>query len=86
MKNFTLVEFLVALVFTLAVMTLVYSVVVAVAAYKSGDSDYADYSFINPQVETARSQRRMAEEMQRQNDLLQRRLELLEQQNNEKQH
>jgi len=79
MKNFTLVEFLVALVFTLAVMTLVYSVVVA--ASKSGDSDYADYSFINPQVETARSQRRMAEEMQRQNDLLQRRLELLERQN-----
>jgi hypothetical protein len=30
MKNFTLVEFLVALVFTLAVMTLVYSVVVAI--------------------------------------------------------
>jgi hypothetical protein len=84
MKNFTLVEFLVALVFTLLLGTFVYAMVVA--AYKSGDSDYADYSFINPQVETARSQRRMAEEMQRQNDLLQRRLELLEQQNNEKEH
>jgi hypothetical protein len=79
MKNFTFLEFLVALVFTLVLGTFVYAMVVSSA--QSGDSDYADYSFINPQVETARSQRRMAEEMQRQNDLLQRRLELLERQN-----
>ena len=76
-------DLLVVLVFTLAFGTLVYTFV---SFAQSGDSDYADYSFINPQVETARSQRRIAEEMQRKNDLLQRRLELLEQQNNEKQH
>ena len=83
MKNPTLVELLVLLVITLIFGTLFYTFV---SSAQSGDSDYADYSFINPQLETARSQRRMAEEMQRQNDLLQRRLELLEQQNSEKEH
>lgn len=78
MKNFTLVELLVVIVITLAFGGLLYTFV---SSAQSGDSDYADYSFINPQVETARSQRRIAEEMQRQNDLLQRRLDLLERQN-----
>jgi prepilin-type N-terminal cleavage/methylation domain-containing protein len=78
MKNFTLVELLVVLAITLVFGGLLYTFV---SSAQSGDSDYADYSFINPQVETARSQRRMVEEMQRQNDLLQRRLDLLERQN-----
>jgi prepilin-type N-terminal cleavage/methylation domain-containing protein len=76
MKNFTLAELLVVLVIVLVFGSLVYSFVSAPRFESSGD---VDYSFINPQVETARSQRRIAEEMQRQNDLLQRRLELLEQ-------
>jgi prepilin-type N-terminal cleavage/methylation domain-containing protein len=76
-KGFTLVELLVALVFTLVFGVLVYTFV---SSAQSGNSADVDYSFINPQVETARSQRRMAEEMQRQNDLLQRRLDLLERQ------
>jgi prepilin-type N-terminal cleavage/methylation domain-containing protein len=81
MKNFTLAELLVVLVIVLVFGSLVYSFVSSPRSESSGD---VDYSFINPQVETARSQRRIAEEMQRQNDLLQRRLELLEQKSIEK--
>jgi hypothetical protein len=81
MKNFTLAELIVVLVITIVFGVLVYSFVSAPQSESSGD---VDYSLINPQVETARSQRRIAEEMQRQNDLLQRRLELLEKQNSSK--
>ena len=76
-KGFTLIELLVTLVIISVIATITFSIV---RTSVSGDDD-VDYSFINPQLENARSQRRMAEEMQRQNDLLQRRLELLEQQN-----
>jgi prepilin-type N-terminal cleavage/methylation domain-containing protein len=76
-KGFTLIELLVTLVIVSVIATITFSIV---RTSVSGDDD-VDYSFINPELETARSQRRMAEEMQRQNDLLQRRLELLEQQN-----
>jgi len=81
-KGLTLVETLVGLVFVLIVFTVIYAFIFS----PSSNSEDVDYSFINPQVETARSQRRIAEEMQRQNDLLQRRLELLEQKNVEKEH
>jgi prepilin-type N-terminal cleavage/methylation domain-containing protein len=76
-KGFTLIELLVTLVIVSVIAIITFSIV---RTSVSGDDD-VDYSFINPELETARSQRRMAEEMQRQNDLLQRRLELLEQQN-----
>jgi prepilin-type N-terminal cleavage/methylation domain-containing protein len=81
-KGLTLVETLVGLVIVLVLFVLVYSFTQAT----SSNSEDIDYTFLNPQVETARSQRRIAEEMQRQNDLLQRRLELLEQKNVEKEH
>ena len=77
MKHFTFVELLVVLVIILVFSGLVYTFVSAPQSESSGD---VDYSFINPQIETARSQRRIAEEMQRQNDLIQRRLDLLERQ------
>jgi hypothetical protein len=77
MKHFTFVELLVVLVIILVFGGLVYTFVSAPQSESSGD---VDYSLINPQVETARSQRRIAEEMQRQNDLIQRRLDLLERQ------
>jgi prepilin-type N-terminal cleavage/methylation domain-containing protein len=76
-KGFTLIELLITLVIVSVIAIITFSIV---QTSVSGDDD-VDYSFINPELETARSQRRMAEEMQRQNDLLQRRLELLEQQN-----
>lgn len=76
-SGLTLVETLIGLVTALALLSLIYSFVQSA----SSNSDGVDYIFINPQVETARSQRRIAEEMRRQNDLLQRRLELLEEQN-----
>lgn len=79
-KGFTLIEVLVTLVIFAVIVTITFSIV---QNGVNGDDD-VDYSLINPHVETARSQRRMAEEMQRQNDLLQRRLELLEQQNKSK--
>ena len=81
-KGLTLVETLVGLVFVLIVFTVIYAFIFS----PSSNSEDVDYSLINPQIETARSQRRIAEEMQRQNDLLQRRLELLEQKNVEKEH
>jgi hypothetical protein len=74
LKGFTLVELLVSLVIVFVVGAIVYGAVKGVS-----DAD-VDYSFINPQVETARSQRRMADELARQNDLMQRRLDLLESQ------
>ncbi len=77
MKHFTVVELLVVLVIILVFGSLVYTFV---SSAQSGNSADVDYSLINPQVETARSQRRIAEEMQRQNDLIQRRLDLLERQ------
>lgn len=76
-KGLTLVETLVGLVFVLIVFTVIYAFIFS----PSSNSEDVDYSLINPQIETARSQRRIAEEMQRQNDLLQRRLDLLEEQN-----
>jgi len=82
-KGFTLVELLVALLFTVTLGVWVYTFVFST---HSGNSADVDYSFINPQLETARSQRRMAEEMQRQNDLLQQRLELLERESTKKEH
>ena len=81
-KGLTLVEALIGSVFVLIVFTVIYTFI----SSPSSNSEDIDYTFLNPQVETARSQRRIAEEMQRQNDLLQRRLELLEQKNVEKEH
>ena len=75
LKGFTLVELLVVIVIMAACAGILVGVVRGIS---SGEE--VDYSFIDPQVETARSQRRMVDEMSRQNDLMQRRLELLESQ------
>lgn len=75
-KGFTLIELLVVIIIV-AVFA-----VIAGSIYTIGSSgEDADYSFFSPEIESARSQRRMADEMQRQNDLMQQRLELLESQN-----
>jgi prepilin-type N-terminal cleavage/methylation domain-containing protein len=74
-KGFTLIELLTTLV-------IVAVVAVLIAGFYSGISsdEDVDYSFIHPQLETARSQRRMADELTRQNDLMERHMELLESQ------
>lgn len=82
-KGFTLIELLVVITIVAAVAMLVFGIVHGVNNSEEYDSD-VDYTYFAPEIETARSQRRMAEEMQRQNDLLQRRLELLEEQVTEK--
>lgn len=75
-KGFTLLELLVVLV----ILTAVAGITVGLIKGTSYDED-ADMSMWAPEVETARSQRRMADELARQNDLMQRRIELLESQN-----
>lgn len=75
-KGFTLPELLVVIVIMLVIGG------IATCIYKGVTSgEDVNFTFINPVVETARSQRRMADEMTRQNDIMQRRLELLESQN-----
>jgi Tfp pilus assembly protein PilE len=82
-KGLTLIEAFIAVLIALALACFIWAFYISASARNYED---VDYSLINPQIETARSQRRIAEEMQRQNDLLQRRLELLEQKNVEKEH
>lgn len=79
-KGFTIVELLVVGVIIMTIGVLVFSFVKGIG-YE--DQDF-DMSIIAPEVESARSSRRMAEELARQNDLLERRLELLEQQQQNK--
>lgn len=81
-KGFTLVELLVVIVIFAAVAGIIAG---AVNGFNNASVDgEPDYSYVAPEVETARAQRRMADEMQRQNELMQRRIELLEQQAAEK--
>jgi type II secretory pathway pseudopilin PulG len=79
-RGFTLIELIVC-VFVLIIVAIL---VLGAMNSRSSDNDSTDMSFLAPEVENARSQRRMADELARQNDLMQRRIELLEEQNNNK--
>jgi hypothetical protein len=77
MKKFNLIEILAAGTITIIVISLIYA-----AAYGKYDPEYDfDYSYLNPQIESAKNSRKIAEQLQRQNDLM---LQQIEQQQTEK--
>lgn len=80
-KGFTFIELLVTIVIIAALSGLV------VGTYNQQSSgEWYEYISIDPRRDAAVSQRRIADEMTRQNDMMQRRLELLEQQNQKAEH
>lgn len=76
-KGFTLLELLIAVAVAGIMIFAVSSVI--------NTSDEDSMIYFAPEIENARSQRRMADELARQNDLMQRRIELLEQSSQNKQ-
>lgn len=70
-KGLTLVELLVT------ILIVVIAFITQTLNY-SGDDEYADDWFVAPEIQNMRSQRKIADELQRQNDLRERELELLQ--------
>ena len=70
--GFTVVEVLV--VITIIIILISMGVAVTHSMKYGVDENDFDYSYINPQFETARQQRRIAEELKRQNDLMEKRM------------
>ena len=73
-KGFTLVELLVVIVIMASVIALIFGGVRSCADSNGDDMPL----FYAPEFENAKSQRKIADEMQRQNDLLERQLNMQE--------
>lgn len=72
-KGLTLVELLVIV----TILIIVIAFITQALNYSGGD-EYADDWFVAPEIQNMRSQRKIADELQRQNDLRERELELLQ--------
>jgi len=77
-RGLTLLEVVIGCVITLIIATLMFSIVSNILSSEHPDTDF-DYTYINPQLETAKQQRKMVEELKRQNDLMEERMHRLEQ-------
>lgn len=69
-KGFTLIEWLA----TTTIAIIIIAIVVGVMSGTYNEDDF-DFSRIDPQYESARNSRKIAEQLQRQNDLMERQLE-----------
>lgn len=68
-KGFTLIEFITVVIIFLLTIVVISGIVKTISA-----GDDFDFSYLNPQFESARQQRKIAEELKRQNDLMEERL------------
>ena len=73
-KGFTLIELLVVVVIIAAIVALIFGGIRTCSDGEASDMPL----FYAPEFENAKSQRKMADEMQRQNDLLERQLNMQE--------
>ena len=79
MKNgLTLLEVIIGCVIVLLVGIGMFSMVANTVSSENPDTDF-DYTYISPQLETAKQQRKMVEELKRQNDLMEERMRQFEQ-------
>lgn len=69
-KGFTLIEFLA----TATILIVIIAIVVGIMGSNYNEDNF-DYSYLNPQYESAKNSRKIAEQLERQNDLMERQLE-----------
>jgi prepilin-type N-terminal cleavage/methylation domain-containing protein len=73
-KGYTIAEIMVVVVIILTVFSL------GVAIYKGSSTDFDDNTWlVSPEIQNMKSQRQIAEELRRQNDLRERELNMREQ-------
>lgn len=69
-KGFTLIELLA----TVTILIVIIAIVVGIMGSNYNEDNF-DYSYLNPQYESAKNSRKIAEQLERQNDLMERQLE-----------
>jgi prepilin-type N-terminal cleavage/methylation domain-containing protein len=72
-KAFTLIELLVVVV----ILVVIGSIIIGAFSGVSSEDDEGYEWYVSPEIQNMRSQRKMADELERQNDLRERELELL---------
>lgn len=78
-KGITLIEVMVVIVIIVVVFGMGMGVLHTIRNGNIPSDDDFDYSYLNPQFETARQQRKIAQELKRQNDLMEQRMNKPEQ-------